>query len=72
EMRVAAAQGGIGFLFWNADNIYPQPLEAMGDLYPSGRAAPPGGKTVTEPVSAQVGSSSSHPSSTPSTQTIPR
>jgi hypothetical protein len=72
EMRIAAAQGGIGFLFWNADNTYPQPLEAMSDLYSSGRAASSRSMTVAGQVSAQVGSSPSHPASTPSTQTIPR
>jgi hypothetical protein len=29
EVQVAKQDGGIGFLFWNADNRYPKPLEAM-------------------------------------------
>ncbi|MGH9453881.1 MAG: putative glycoside hydrolase, partial [Terriglobia bacterium] len=36
EIRVAAEQGGIGFLFWNADNNYPKPMAAMLDLRADG------------------------------------
>ncbi|MGH9343179.1 MAG: putative glycoside hydrolase, partial [Terriglobia bacterium] len=36
EIRVAAAQGGIGFLFWNADNIYPMPMQAMVEMRAAG------------------------------------
>jgi len=45
EIRVAAEQGGIGFLFWNAINDYPKPMDAMlamraaGDLGYQGRTA---------------------------------
>jgi hypothetical protein len=43
EIRVAGERGGTGFLFWNAANEYPKPVEAMlqmraaGDLTFSGR-----------------------------------
>jgi hypothetical protein len=36
EIRAAAEQGGIGFLFWNADNIYPKPMAAMLDMRAAG------------------------------------
>ena len=45
EIRVAAESGGNGFLFWNAANIYPMPMDAMvamraaGDLTYQGRTA---------------------------------
>ncbi|MGH9397590.1 MAG: putative glycoside hydrolase [Terriglobia bacterium] len=39
EMRVAAENGGDGFLFWNADNNYPKPLIAMAELRSGSRAA---------------------------------
>ncbi len=32
EVRTAGEEGGIGFLFWNANNQYPKPLEAMGKI----------------------------------------
>ena len=69
EIRVAAEQGGIGFLFWNAANIYPMPTNAMvemraaGDLTYRGRIAaktsPPGksaGKAppAAKPISSKV------------------
>jgi hypothetical protein len=39
EVKVAEREGGIGFLFWNADNKYPKPLEAMTQIRAiSGRA----------------------------------
>ncbi len=30
QVRVAKQHGGNGFLFWNAANVYPEPLKAMG------------------------------------------
>jgi hypothetical protein len=71
EVRTAAEQGGIGFLFWNADNKYPKPLEAMADLYPSGQASLSRSKTGAGQVSANAGSAS-HSPITPPTPTIPR
>ncbi len=32
EVRTARQEGGVGFLFWNAGNQYPKPLEAMGKI----------------------------------------
>src|SRR5487761_1450554 len=32
EIRVAAEAGGVGFLFWNADNSYPKPMEVMDQM----------------------------------------
>lgn len=39
EVRVAKQEGGVGFLFWNADNKYPKPLEAMLVIHPPARKA---------------------------------
>jgi len=36
EIRVAAEAGGIGFLFWNADNSYPKPMEVMDHMRAAG------------------------------------
>jgi len=33
EIHVAAETGGTGFLFWNADNSYPKPMEVMEDMH---------------------------------------
>ncbi|MGH9407730.1 MAG: putative glycoside hydrolase [Terriglobia bacterium] len=40
EIRVAAAEGGVGFLFWNADNSYPKPLVAMTEIQADGGKIP--------------------------------
>jgi hypothetical protein len=71
EVRIAAEQGGIGFLFWNADNKYPKPLEAMADLYPPLQATLPQNKSAAGQV-AVTAASGSHPPTIPSTPTIPR
>ncbi|MGH9377465.1 MAG: putative glycoside hydrolase [Terriglobia bacterium] len=58
EIRVAAEQGGIGFLFWNADNNYPKPMEAMvqmhnaGDKYFRGDITPKEPKASAAPAAA--------------------
>ncbi|MDE3135269.1 MAG: hypothetical protein KGL59_01740, partial [Acidobacteriota bacterium] len=49
EMHEAKQDGGIGFLFWNADNKYPKPLEAMTQI----RAL--GGRTPTRPALQKAG-----------------
>jgi hypothetical protein len=40
EVHVAQQEGGVGFLFWNADNKYPKPLEAMIAIRSMGYRAP--------------------------------
>jgi hypothetical protein len=39
EVRIAAQQGGIGFLFWNAGNNYREPLQAMAYLPSSNQSS---------------------------------
>lgn len=56
EIRVAAENGGDGFLFWNADNNYPKPLIAMSELR-SGSPTPPAGKPASGPVATAAGAS---------------
>jgi hypothetical protein len=46
EIRVAAEQGGVGFLFWNAANIYPMPMAAMAKMRSSGAKYFRGGVTL--------------------------
>ena len=64
EIRVAAGQCGIGFLFWNADNSYPKPMEVMdqlraaGDLYFRGEA-PKGFAQAAATISGASSSESS-------------
>ncbi|MGH9375427.1 MAG: putative glycoside hydrolase [Terriglobia bacterium] len=36
EIRTAAEAGGIGFLFWNADNNYPKPIQVMDEMRAAG------------------------------------
>ncbi len=36
EIRAAADAGGIGFLFWNADNSYPKPIQVMDEMQAAG------------------------------------
>lgn len=40
EVSTAGEAGGIGFLFWNAGNQYPKPLEAMGRIVAAGSRRP--------------------------------
>jgi hypothetical protein len=61
EMRVAAQQGGIGFLFWNAANKYPKPLAAMAGIHNAGPSYLAAGET------AKTGSTP-QPSTSPSNQ----
>lgn len=60
EVRVAAQQGGVGFLFWNADNKYPKPLDAMVDLYSAGHSDLPASKTAQGQAHARKGVAPGH------------
>lgn len=53
EIRAAAAQGGIGFLFWNADNIYPMPMDAMVKMRAAGDLSYRGDLKFTEPPASE-------------------
>ncbi len=40
EVRTARREGGVGFLFWNAGNRYPRPLEAAGKFLATDNGGP--------------------------------
>ena len=64
QVKVAKDKGGIGFLFWNANNDYSKPYTAMPEMraakgqYFRGDELPAGSQAKLDPASATTAQNS--------------